>query len=109
MICKRKQLPLLSPLRFVSKLAHAATGYGEKVGNIFYTIICIIITCAFGFGIAGVSYQGHVLGFFGDMEYFGNIMNVIGNLLYFSVVVFSTVGFGDIVPLNSFGKSIVDE
>ena len=91
----------------ISKLAHATTGYGEKVGNIFYTIIWVIITCACAFGIAGVSYQGHILGFFGDVEYFGNMINVIGNLLYFSVVVFSTVGFGDIAPINTLGKSVV--
>jgi hypothetical protein len=107
MICKRKQIPLLSPFRLISKIAHLTTGYGEKVVNIFYTIIGIIITCAFAFGFAGVSYQSHVLGFFGDVEYFGSMLNVIGNLIYFSVVVFSTVGFGDIAPINLFGKSIV--
>ena len=44
---------------------------------------------------------------YGDIDYFGSMMNVIGNLLYFSVVVFSTVGFGDIAPINAFGKSVV--
>ena len=107
MICKRKQLSIFSPLRFMSKLAHVTTGYGEKVENIFYTIVFVIIACACAFGIAGVSYQGHVLGFFGDMEFFGNMINVVGNLLYFSVVVFSTVGFGDIAPINLLGKTIV--
>ena len=107
MICKRKQMPLLSPFRLLSKIAYVTTGYGEKIGNIFYTIIGIIITCACLFGFAGVSYQNHVLGFFGDIDYFGNMMNVIGNLIYFSVVVFSTVGFGDIAPINLMGKSIV--
>ena len=107
MIVKRKQMPRFSPLRIISKLAHVTTGYGEKVGNIFYTIIWVIIACAIAFGLAGVSYQGHVLGFFGDIEFFGSMINVIGNLLYFSVVVFSTVGFGDIAPINLLGKSIV--
>ncbi len=107
LVCKRKQMPILSPFRFISKIAHLTTGYGEKVGNIFYTIIGIIMLCACTFGFAGVSYQNHVLGFFGDIEYFGNMINVIGNLIYFSVVVFSTVGFGDIAPINLFGKSIV--
>ncbi len=42
-----------------------------------------------------------------NVEQFGGIFNVIGNLLYFSVVVFSTVGFGEIVPIGPLGKSIM--
>ena len=34
MIVKRRQMPKFSPSRFVSKIAHLSTGYGEKVGNI---------------------------------------------------------------------------
>jgi len=107
MIVKRKQMAKFSPLRIASKIAHITTGYGEKVGNIFYTALGMIICCALLFGIAGVSYENATLGFFGDIEKFGGIIHVIGNLLYFSVVVFSTVGFGDIVPINAIGKSIV--
>ena len=44
---------------------------------------------------------------FGDVEAFGGMHNVIGNLFYFSVVVFSTVGFGEIVPINALGKSVM--
>ena len=117
MIVRRKQMPRFSPRRIIYKLAHLTTGYGEKIGNIFYTAIWIIIACALLYGIEGVSYlvfqDSHLdredltLGFFGDVDEFGGMLNVIGNLLYFSVVVFSTVGFGDIVPIGLFGKSIM--
>ena len=107
MIVKRKQMSRFTPLRMISKLAHITTGYGEKVGNIFYSAIWIIIVCTFFYGIEGVSYKEQVLGFFGDVEQNGGILYVIGNLFYFSVVVFSTVGFGDIVPIGPIGKSIV--
>ena len=107
MIARRKQLPRFSPLRMISKLAHLTTGYGEKVRNIFYTAILVIIVCALLYGIDGVSYKGFILGFFGDVEQFGGILHVIGNLFYFSVVVFTTVGFGDIVPMDALGKSLV--
>ena len=39
MVVKRKQMPKLSPLRMISKLIEMTTGYGEKVGNIFYTVL----------------------------------------------------------------------
>ena len=107
MIARRKQMPRFTPRRIIYKLAHLTTGYGEKVGNIFYTAICVIIACALLFGIEGVSYKGYILGFSGDVEQFGGIFNVIGNLFYFSVVVFSTVGFGDIVPIGPLGKCIM--
>ncbi|MDP7027462.1 MAG: pentapeptide repeat-containing protein [Candidatus Marinimicrobia bacterium] len=107
MIVKRKQLPLLSPLRIAHKFAHLAFGYGEKIGNILYSIITVIIISAIFYGIEGVSYGNYTLGFWGDVEQFGGILNVIGNLLYFSVVVFSTVGFGEILPIGPLGKSIM--
>jgi len=107
MISRRKQMPLFTPRRILYKLAHLTTGYGEKVGNIFYTALCVIIACAFLYGIEGVLYKGYILGFLGDVEQFGGIFNVIGNLFYFSVVVFSTVGFGDIVPIGPLGKCIM--
>jgi len=107
MVVKRKQMPKFSPLRMASKLAQMTTGYGEKVGNIFYTVLFVIISCAFLYGIAGVSYGDNILGFYGDVEAFGGMINVIGNLFYFSVVVFSTVGFGEIVPINLMGKSVM--
>ena len=104
---KPKQMSKFSPIRIISKAIEVTTGYGEKVGNIFYTVLSVIIICAILYGIAGVQYGDSLLGFYGDVEEFGGMANVIGNLFYFSVVVFSTVGFGEIVPINFFGKSIM--
>ena len=105
MIVKRKQMPKYSPLRMISKIAHLTTGYGEKLGNIFYTVNAVIIICALLFGVAGVQYGEKVLGF----QYINNfgLLDTLGNLFYFSVVVFSTVGFGEIVPINLLGKFIM--
>jgi len=107
MIVKRKQMPKFSPLRILSRIAHLSTGYGEKIGNIFYSILAVIVTCALLYGIYGVDYQGRNLSFFAnDIQEYG-YWATFGNLFYFSVVVFSTVGFGEITPLGFLNKSVM--
>ena len=106
MITKRKQLPLFSPLRIASKIAYLTTGYGEKIGNILYTVIGTIVSCAFLYGIEGVSYGDKLLKF-EDKQSFTEMLNIFGDLFYFSVVVFSTVGFGEILPIGPIGKTLM--
>ena len=106
MITKRKQLPMFSPLRIASKIAYLTTGYGEKIGNILYTVIGSIVSCAFLYGIEGVSYGDKLLKFEGTQS-FAEMLNVFGDLFYFSVVVFSTVGFGEILPIGPLGKTLM--
>ena len=107
MIVKRKQMPMLSPLRIISKITHLAFGYGEKIGNIFYSILVVLVTCALIYGINGVDYQDRNLSFFADdiQEY--GYWRTFGNLFYFSVVVFSTVGFGEMIPLGLLNKTVM--
>jgi len=107
MIVKRKQLPLFSPLRLAHKFAHLAFGYGEKIGNIFYSILTILVTCALIYGINGIDYQDRNLSFFADDIHEYGYLKTFGNLFYFSVVVFSTVGFGEITPLGLLNKTVM--
>ena len=107
MIVKRKQLPKFSPVRIMSKIAHISTGYGEKIGNIFYSILTVLIVCALLYGINGVEYQERNLSFFADDINQYGYWRTFGNLFYFSVVVFSTVGFGEITPLGLLNKSVM--
>ena len=104
MVSRRKQFDKFSGDRIGSKIIQITTGYGEKLGNIAFTIIGIIIACMFLYGIEGVSYQDKILGFFSDDF---SLLSTIGNLFYFSVVVYSTVGFGEMVPIGPIGKSVM--
>jgi len=112
MIAKRKQLNKFSLQRIGSKIIEITTGYGEKLGNIIFTVLGIIIACMVLYGIEGIKYSDPIHGdriiglFTEDIQKFG-ILNTIGNLFYFSVVVYSTVGFGEMVPIGPLGKSIV--
>ena len=104
MVSRRKQFDKFSGARIGSKIIQITTGYGENLGNIAFTIIGIIIACMFLYGIEGVSYQDKILGFFSDDF---SLLSTIGNLFYFSVVVYSTVGFGEMVPIGPIGKSVM--
>ena len=104
MVSRRKQLDKFSWSRIGSKIIQITTGYGEKLGNIALTILGIIIVCMFLYGIEGISYQNKILGFFSEDF---SLLSTIGNLFYFSVVVYSTVGFGEMVPIGPIGKSVM--
>ena len=68
------------------------------------------------YGIEGVSYgtladgeTQRIVGFFNE-ESMGKdygLLNTLGNLLYFSVVVYSTVGFGEMLPIGPIGKTVM--
>ena len=78
----------------------------EKIGNIIYTVIGTIVSCAFLYGIEGVRYSDKLLKFEGTQS-FTEMLNIFGDLFYFSVVVFSTVGFGEILPIGPIGKTLM--
>ena len=66
----------------------------------------------FIYGIEGVKYGDpihgdRIIGFFSDDLQKHGLLNTLGNLFYFSVVVYSTVGFGEIVPIGPIGKIVM--
>ena len=104
MHCKRKQHPKFSFFRIMSKISHVSTGYGESIKRIVCSIFSVIFISALLFGIEGVSYEDRTLGFFvNDLQNYG-IWSTLGNLFYFSVITFTTVGFGEITPIGPIGK-----
>jgi hypothetical protein len=96
----RKLMPLFSPRRLFSKFLDMSLGYGELIGRIIGSILFITVASAVLYGIEGVRAGGELLKF-GVGE---SLLETTGNLLYFSVVVFTTVGFGDITPFGPIGK-----
>ena len=58
----------------------------------------------FLYGIQGVSYDDKIIGFFSN-DY--SLLTTLGNLFYFSVVVYSTVGFGEMIPIGPLGKTVM--
>jgi hypothetical protein len=103
-IMQRKQMPIFSPGRIFSKVMDMTTGYGEKPLNVLTTMAFDIFMAAIFYGLFGVQ-QGDKILSFGSKNPSG-LMDTLGNLIYFSCVVFTTVGFGDILP-SGFSKFIM--
>jgi len=98
MTMQRKQNPLFSAKRFISKFVDLTCGYGEKPGNVIFFSLAVIVLSSFAFYIFGISEQGQTLAwnFTGDN---GHVQNLF-TCLYYSVVTFTTLGYGDIVPVG---------
>jgi hypothetical protein len=96
---RRKQMPLFSSKRFISKLVEFSCGYGERPLRIVVlsALVILLFTCIFF--ITGLTYSNEVIQISMESSMQKNISDLL-NTLYFSVVTFTTLGYGDILPLG---------
>ena len=96
---RRLQLPRYSMKRFLSKLVDLFCGYGEAPLRIISLSILIIIICAVLYSFTGLSYQGNIQSIGSQYSLTENVSFFLSSL-YFSVVTFTTLGYGDITPIG---------
>ena len=82
-----------------SKLMDMLCGYGEKPENTITFSIILILTCAVGYFIFGVNYYDEVLQFRPGASLMENV-TTFAMALYYSVVTFTTLGYGDVTPFG---------
>ena len=105
MAMSRKQMPLYSFNRFWSKLMSISTGYGEKPHRIIGFSVAYMILCAAIFSLIGIHHaSGHFFQFSLDAPTAENL-TALYDALYFSVVTFTTLGYGDFTPVG-IGKMV---
>ena len=97
MVMKRKQMPFYSVLRFWSRLVDILCGYGELPHRIIGSSAGYIVLNAIVYCLLGLQYGGEVFKFSLDLGFVENV-TVFGYSLYFSVVTFTTLGYGDFSP-----------
>lgn len=99
MTMRRKQFKPYSGKRIVSKLVDIFCGYGESPARVIVFSIFLIIIFATLYFFSGLSFSGDSLGFNSDASLWENIKYYL-SALYFSVVTFTTLGYGDLVPIG---------
>ena len=96
---RRKQMPPYSVKRMTSKLVDLFCGYGEDPVRIVGLSMCIIAICATLYTFTGLSYQGETYAFDSSMSIAENFSFFL-SCLYYSVVTFTTLGYGDFTPIG---------
>ncbi|WED21330.1 ion channel [Vibrio sp. JC009] len=95
MTFRRYQMPKTSFKRFFSKLVDLFCGYGESPLRVVIFSIILIFCCALAYFILGTTASSPLIPGLGGIA--GVLLELL-NALYFSVVTFTTLGYGDIAP-----------
>jgi hypothetical protein len=96
---RRLQLPRFSIKRILSKIVDIFCGYGEAPLRIIGLSVAIILLCAIIYSFTGLSYNGTVLSISSTQTAHENISFLLSSL-YYSVVTFTTLGYGDFTPVG---------
>jgi len=103
MVVKRKQSPLFSFKRMSSKIVDILCGYGEKAYRVLTSAVLLIFICSVLYFIFGVHHEGTILVINPENGLWENLHHY-ALTVYYSIVTFTTLGYGDIAP---FGPSRV--
>ncbi|OQX37379.1 MAG: hypothetical protein B0D91_06930 [Oceanospirillales bacterium LUC14_002_19_P2] len=101
---RRFQLPPYSWQRFVSKTVDLLCGYGERPMRVIAFSAAMVVVCAFLYAVIGVSAGGEIIQVHPEKGWQANWGQLM-ECLYFSVVTFTTLGYGDIAPVG-IGRTI---
>ncbi len=99
MIMRRYQMPLLSVRRLSSKLIDMFSGYGEQPFRVVVFSITAILLFAVLYAMLGVRFEGEIISMSMREGFVFNLQRFL-ECLYFSVVTFTTLGYGDVTPVG---------
>lgn len=99
MVSRRKQKPLFSSERMSSKMIDILCGYGEKTSRVFLSALGIVLNFSLIYFLAGLQHKDQLIAYDRGQNLSQNLHEYFLSL-YFSLVTFTTLGYGDITPVN---------
>lgn len=99
MTMRRKLMPKWSGGRAWSKLVDLLCAYGESPPRVIVSAVVLNLLAAFAFFALGIRSPDGPCGFDASLGLWANV-EVYLNCLYFSLITFLTVGYGDFLPLD---------
>lgn len=99
LIMRRMQFPKYSSQRITSRLVDLLCGYGERPMNVVTFSLSLIFICSLCYFTLGVQSSEGMMAFNLSNSVQQNFYDFV-SCLYFSVVTFTTLGYGDITPVG---------
>lgn len=96
---RRYQMKKPSFARLMSKIVDLFCGYGEEPLKVVNFSIVLILICAVLYFFTGINFEGQHYYFRTDVSFMANL-NHLFSCIYYSVVTFTTLGYGDITPIG---------
>ena len=96
---RRLQMPLYSARRFYSKVVDLFCGYGEDPLRVVIFSLLLIFFCSLFYYFFGLRFEGEYQAFSLHNSFEDNVIFFLESL-YYSVVTFTTLGYGDFIPVG---------
>lgn len=101
---RRHQMAKYSYQRLVSKIIDLFCGYGEAPTRVIFFSMVLILVCAICYFFTGLKFGESVHIFRTSNDFWTNFY-LFFNCIYYSVVTFTTLGYGDFTPIG-FSRAI---
>ena len=96
---RRMQYDKFSKKRIVSKAVDLFCGYGESPFNVIMFSLMLILICAIFYSLLGIQSPEGIIRLSTGLSFWDNLQHFFTSI-YFSVVTFTTLGYGDIQPVG---------
>ncbi|WP_223866613.1 ion channel [Candidatus Enterovibrio escicola] len=96
---RRYQMPMFSAERAMSKMVEMFSGYGESPARVVCFSLVLIVLSAVMYFITGIEFFGEGVGYSADQSVSDNFQ-AFSECLYYSIVTFTTLGYGDYIPIG---------
>ncbi len=96
---RRMQMPKYSINRMTSKVVDLFCGYGENPMRVVSFSLLLILSCAILYFLFGIEFDGELVRFSPHHSIAQNALALV-ECLYYSVVTFTTLGYGDFIPVG---------